>query len=459
MKNLKNSKLFSISILCLLQIIIKVNAQLSPSYRKLHSAVLVEKKLYIFGGFNSPNLAPENEVNYNKSPDDRFFYLDVSISFDTSNLPWRSVSNNVDNLPLGSLSSVATGGVAASIGGVNNDMIFFFNNERDNATKSDPPVHSYNSPNNVWNTQIFSGNNPIGRNQMRIVTDYNGKVYLLTGFDFTIQGVTRSSGLFVCDTINLDCVIKDAPFPRLGYGATLLPNGMIIYIGGGDRNYVPIRDGFRLIYLYDPANVEWIPKVTTGKKLSDDVGFTTVLGLNGDRIILYGGNNNNDDNNLYVLNLTNYEWFVPKVRGKGPQYKRGEHCANVIGKYMVITFGSNGVLDAKYKEDGESDVLLLDISDDSEYVWTTSFDPTPLKINSTPSNSLSLKPATNNTSIIVGLTIGLILFICILSGITIFYIRYKNSNKAIPTPGNVVKDGDIITIPSDYELSHGKYRI
>ncbi|PKC73455.1 hypothetical protein RhiirA1_410501 [Rhizophagus irregularis] len=126
---------------------------------------------------------------------------------------------------------------------------------------------------------------------------------------------------------------------------------------------------------------------------------------------------------------------------------------------MVITFGSNGVLDAKYKEDGESDVLLLDISDDSEYVWTTSFDPTPLKINSTPSNSLSLKPATNNTSIIVGLTIGLILFICILSGITIFYIRYKNSNKAIPTPGNVVKDGDIITIPSDYELSHGKYRI
>jgi hypothetical protein len=102
---------------------------------------------------------------------------------------------------------------------------------------------------------------------------------------------------------------------------------------------------------------------------------------------------------------------------------------------------------------------LLDISDDSEYVWTTSFDPTPLKNNSTPSNSLSLKPATNNTSIIVGLTIGLILFICILSGIIIFYIRYKNSNKAIPTPGNVVKDGDIITIPSDYELSHGKYRI
>jgi hypothetical protein len=492
---MKNFTLFSLSILCLLKIIIradallKFNALLGPSYRKLHSAVLVEKKLYIFGGFNSPILTPENETDYNQYPDDRFFYLDVSSPFDTSDLPWRSVPNNVINLPLGSLSSIATGGMAASIGGVNNDTIFFFNNERDDATKSVPPVHSYNSSNNVWNTQDFSGSRPIGRNQMRTVTDNNGKIYLLTGFDFNVQGITRSNGLFVCDTINLNCVIKDAsPFSRLGYGATLLPNGMIIYMGGGDRNYVPVQDGFKLIYLYDPINDKWDSKITTGKKLPDDVGITTVLGLNGDRIILFGGNNG-DDNNLYVLNLTNYEWFVPKVRGKGPVRKRGEHCANVIGKYMVITFGkhifiskncnilyflvylliiiilgSNGVNDAKYKESGESDVLLLDISDDSEYVWTTTFDPIPLTKNSTSSNPLTLEPKTNNISIsiIIGLTSGLILFVGILSGITFFVIRYKNTNKAIPTPGNIAKDGDmmvIMTIPSDYELSHGKYRI
>src|SRR5215217_7600889 len=103
---MKNFTLFSISILCLLQFIIKVNAQLSPSYRKLHSAVLVEKKLYIFGGFSGPGLTPENEINYNNNPDDRFFYLDVSIPFDTSNLPWRRIPDNVRKLPLGSLSSI-----------------------------------------------------------------------------------------------------------------------------------------------------------------------------------------------------------------------------------------------------------------------------------------------------------------------------------------------------------------
>jgi hypothetical protein len=36
--------------------------------------------------------------------------------------------------------------------------------------------------------------------------------------------------------------------------------------------------------------------------------------------------------------ITNYEWYVPKVREKTPLFKRGQHCANVIGKYMVVTF-------------------------------------------------------------------------------------------------------------------------
>ncbi|EXX52534.1 uncharacterized protein OCT59_018392 [Rhizophagus irregularis] len=442
---MKKFTLFFITLLYLFQII---NAQLNPSLRKLFSAVLVGEKLYIYGGF----MDNEN-ANAQKTPDYRFFYLDASISFDTSNLPWRAIPDNVKNLPLGSLSSVATGGVAASNGGANNDSIFFFNNE---VAKSVSPVLSYNSLDNVWNTQNLSGVKPIGRNQMRAITDNKGKVYLLTGFDFTVQGVKRTDGLFVCDTINLNCVIKDAPLSRLGYGVTLLPNGNLVYIGGGNRNYIPVSDGFKVIYLYDPINDKWDSKVTTGNIPPADVGITTVLGLSGDKIILFGGNNG-DNNNLYVLDTTNYEWYVPQARGKGPVFKRGEHCANVIGKYMVVTFGSNGVLQSKYRSSGESDVLLLDISNDSEYIWKTSFDPTPLTINSTPSNS---KPKANNIGVIVGLTIGIIVLISILSISTLFFIRkykiYKNS-KPIPTPGNVLNNEEIMSIPSDYELSHKKF--
>jgi hypothetical protein len=323
---MKKFTLFLITSLCLLQI---VSAQLNPNLRKLFSAVLIEKKLYIYGGFMD-----KEDAKAQSTPDDRFFYLDVSIPFNTSNLPWRAIPDNVKNLPLGILSSEATGGVAASIGGVKNDSIFFFNNE-----KSNSPILSYNSPNNVWNTQNLSGVIPVGRNQMRVITDNKGKVYLLTGFDFTVQGVNRTNGLFVCDTINLNCAIKNAPLRRLGYSVTLLPNGNLVYMGGGERNYAPASDGFKRIFLYDTINDKWDSKITTGNVPPGDVGITTVLGLSGDKIILFGGNNGKNNNHLYVLDTTNYEWYVPEIRGKGPVFKRGEHCANVIGKYMVVTFG------------------------------------------------------------------------------------------------------------------------
>ncbi|CAB4446276.1 unnamed protein product [Rhizophagus irregularis] len=428
---MKNFTLFLITLLCLFQII---NAQLSPNVRKLFSTVHIEKKLYVYGGF----MDNEN-ANAQKTPDDRFFYLDVSIPFDTSNLPWRTIPDNAKNLPLESLSSIFTGGSAASIGGVNNETIYLFNNENDNKTS----ILSYNSQSNIWNTQNFSGVKPIGRNQITAVTDYTGKIYLLTGFDIIAQGVKRTNGLFICDTINSNCVIKDAPLSRLGYGVTLLPNGNLVYMGGSDKTFAPISDNFKLIYIYDTINDRWDSKITIGNFPPSDAGVTTVLGLNGDKIILFGGVNG-DDNNLYVLNLANFEWYVPKTRGKGPVFKRGQHCANVIGKYMVLTFGSNGVTEVKYRSSGESDVLLLDISNDSEYVWTTSFDPTSLvTTNSTssvplPSNSSGSK---NDLAIKIGISVGLIvLIIIILIVIFLFIRRRKNEQSAIPTPGNAYYD-------------------
>ncbi|RIA95117.1 hypothetical protein C1645_734277 [Glomus cerebriforme] len=476
---MKKFTFFFIALLCLLQIKIEVNAQLTPSYRKLHSAIFIEKKLYIFGGimnYVDPILLTD--------PNNVFFYLDMSTPFDTSNLPWKIPPNNIENLPLESLSSTDTGGVAASVGGINNNTIVFINNEKDNVTNSISPVHFFDPENNLWNTQNISGDRPIGRNQMRTVTDYNGKIYLLTGFDFTVQGVTRSNGLIIFDTINLNCEIKDAPVSRLGYGATFLPNGIIVYMAGWDRNYNIAPNNFNEIYLYDTNNDKWDIKITAGSIPHGDAGITSVLGLDGNRIIVFGGDNDNN-NNLYVLDLKNYEWYIPKVTGQSPGFKRGEHTANVIGKYMVIAFGkylifffnkiililylniikilflgSNGITQDKYRSSGESDILLLDISNDSEYVWTTSFDPASLTINSpSPTYSPSTPPKNITSNVIIGLIISLVIVVGILLIIAFFLIRkYKNTNKAIPTPGNI-KSEMIVSIPSEYELSHEKSRV
>ena len=40
-----------------------------------------------------------------------------------------------------------------------------------------------------------------------------------------------------------------------------------------------------------------------------------------------------------MLNLINYSWYIPKISGIVPRI-RGWHPADVIGKYMVISFGN-----------------------------------------------------------------------------------------------------------------------
>jgi len=65
--------------------------------------------------------------------------------------------------------------------------------------------------------------------------------------------------------------------------------------------------------------------------------------LDGKRIIIFGGFSNVQlQDSLYVLDIINFEWHIPKVSGKIPSSKF-YHRANVIGKYMVISFGKYNI--------------------------------------------------------------------------------------------------------------------
>ena len=69
-----------------------------------------------------------------------------------------------------------------------------------------------------------------------------------------------------------------------------------------------------------------------------------LIGLDGQSVIIFGGTAtlNNDpivpEDSIYVLNITNFEWSIPKVSGQIPK-SRVWHRADVIGKYMVVSFG------------------------------------------------------------------------------------------------------------------------
>ena len=95
-----------------------------------------------------------------------------------------------------------------------------------------------------------------------------------------------------------------------------------------------------------------------------------------------------------------------------------------------------------YDQSAESDILLLDISNNDEYKWTDIFDPSPPSPPSPPpSISPSAQQQSSNKSVMIGAIVGS-LFGGILLTIGGFLLHRWNKNKqkqanALPIPGNV----------------------
>ncbi|RGB23123.1 hypothetical protein C1646_774971 [Rhizophagus diaphanus] len=410
---LRNPSVYFILWILLQALVSKVDCQLTPFKPSIyfhHTATLIDNKLYILGGYNLNN----NQIK-------EFFYLDVSVPFNTQELSWQDLSN-INMIPLHSSATSVKGGP-------NNDTLFLFGGFTVDQTMA--LVYTFDSHSIVWSIPKVIGINPIRKWEVTGIINNDGRMYLWSGKTNT-EFVNE---MLILDTINLNWSkgsIINAPTPRNNYGAILLPNNKIIYIGGGSNDYTTtynpdtlnISKGTALtlseIYIYDMINDNWDTKVTSGKIPSNRAGFSAVLGLDGKRIIIFGGyfiNPGYLDTTLYVLDLANYNWYIPKISGKIPK-PRVFHKANVIGKYMVISFGYG------YDKTVESDILLLGISNNEEYIWTTIFDPkmpspppstlppspSPLPPpSSSPSPSLSSSSPPNNSGNMASIVVGSLL--------------------------------------------------
>ncbi|PKY25634.1 galactose oxidase [Rhizophagus irregularis] len=319
------------------QVLVDVNCQLTsfePSGLFRHTATLIDNKLYILGG----------SLTSNNTLVKGFFYLDISVPFNTQELSWQDRSSTINKIPLHD-------GATSVKGGANNDTLFLYG-----GFTNDPKmalIYTFDPLHSVWNSQEIVGiNNTIRRQSLTGVIDYNGKFYLWGG---TTSNDIIVNEMLILNTINLSWRILytyNAPTARYHFGATLLPNNKIIYIGGDDditsefNNETLSTTGdaalsLEEIYIYDIIDDNWESKPTTGKIPSNRAAFSTILGLDSQRIIIYGGIFNGPgyyrDSSLYVLDLTNFNWYIPKITGKIPK-PRAFHKANVISRYMVITF-------------------------------------------------------------------------------------------------------------------------
>ncbi|RIA89549.1 hypothetical protein C1645_824736 [Glomus cerebriforme] len=398
---LKNSLIyFILSNLIQFLFLIEINCQTTPfkpTNRHLHTATFVDNKLYILSGFDDS----VDAVAGAGTAGNQFFYLDTSVSFKTQSLLWHDLTN-INIVP-------SYIGATSVKGGTNNKTIILYGGRNLTNVENMALVYMFDTQTNSWNVPQMTGENYIRRRSLTAITDYNGKIYLFGGV--LIGDDSFVNDMLIFDTINLSWgkgSSLNAPVPRINYGAVILPNKNIIYIGGMNslNESLPLDE----VYIYDTINDNWSTKETSGLIPSNRDGLSAILGLDGQQIIIFGGGQQvgvaeitipNDA--LYTLNINTFEWNIPNISGEIPR-ARIYHKANIIGKYMVISFGEG------YNNSIESDILLLDISNNDEFTWKTKF-------------VIPLTPAT-----IAGITVGTLLggILFILFGVLLFKDKIRN---------------------------------
>ncbi|CAB4426981.1 unnamed protein product [Rhizophagus irregularis] len=184
-------------------------------------------------------------------------YLDVSKPFNNANPPFEETSSTI---PFGS--SYAT----AFLSPQKNIIYLFGGFVRDVNTdigSLKSVLYSYNLETNEWTIPTTNGIAPGKRREMNgIINNKTGKFYVFGGLSDQFTGtenIIALNDMNIFDTISLTWSKGStiyAPLPRADYTATLLSNGIIVFIGGRETNYFVDVD-INQIVLYDTTINKW----------------------------------------------------------------------------------------------------------------------------------------------------------------------------------------------------------
>ncbi|CAI2165243.1 13566_t:CDS:2 [Funneliformis geosporum] len=193
-------------------------------WRYAASSVLVENKLYFFGGYIGGKCS--NEV----------FYLDLSRSFNLATPPWIDLTLNA-KIPFrscwGTVSLNNKEQIIYLFGGLNLDDL--------NQNVFVSSIHSFNLNSLSWNVPNIKGIKPNRRANIQSVIDNSGIMYIFGGYTGPSLGTGTTfdyNDMVILNTVELSWAnnIINPPNPRDLYTATLLSSGVIVYIGLEDMN-------------------------------------------------------------------------------------------------------------------------------------------------------------------------------------------------------------------------------
>ncbi|RHZ87661.1 hypothetical protein Glove_33g260 [Diversispora epigaea] len=398
----------------------------------LHTSEIIDNRLLIFSGYTG-TFAFE------------FFYLDLSKSFDNDNLTWTLIPEG--SLPVNTYDATAvlsSDNIIYLIGGYMTNKItldFDYSNL----------VYTYDYPTSTWSTPKLGGvNSP--RQGMKGIIDNSGTIYIFGGYNSTyLKNNTRMvNDMNILKTVSNTWatlqISENLPIECAEYTANILPNGIIVYIGGIEKSsaYTYTLVNINQIKLFDTSKLEWSYINATGNKIDSRIYFTSVLTSDG-YIIIFGDctyqtyvDPESVSPKLAMLdtNKNPFEWSIPSNSEVNSPPSIYGHTANLYNDYMIITFGFN--LDTQLYS---YQVYLYNIESNK---WVTTFSPTtitssPTRIASPHTAIVSAPEKKKSKALAIGLgtTLGGVTFLISLIFITRFIVsRKRRSSSVIEIPGS-----------------------
>ncbi|KAF0538635.1 galactose oxidase [Gigaspora margarita] len=298
---------------------------------------------------------------------------DVSKPFTTTNngsIPWVDLTYTG-----GPLKTQAT----ACIGGKNNDMICGFSNFSDYSVANQSFVNQFDTNKQQWINITSVGNVPTNRYAISCANFDNGLITIFSGM-FNSSSI---NDLWIFNTLTLTWSLSNvpnAPSPMFGYSSLLLIDCSV----------------------YNTKSDTWTNMSISGPTPSVRRSFSTVLTSDG-RTIIFGGYNTEIFGDLWILDITIFQWSMGKILNPIVNLTLGGHTAALVDNYMFVSFGRFDNFNYS------SRILMLDVSRKDSYKWVTEFTPNTTTTTTVATSSSNTSFDSKNTSIIIGAIIGSII--------------------------------------------------
>ncbi|CAI2185786.1 15157_t:CDS:2, partial [Funneliformis geosporum] len=265
----------------------------TPEGRLAHSTVLVENKLYFFGGY----------VDNAKTCTNQVFYLDLSQSFNLVAPSWVSLTQNA------AIPFISCWGI--TLLNVKEHTIYLFGGFMGNDLNQDAVVsnvHSFNLNSLSWSVPNVEGTPPERRRSIDGVIDNTGKIYIFGGILDKVLGSPTNiyyNDMVILNTAELSWLIIPASKPRAqnSYTATMLSNGVIVYIGASANittNPDPTTNSSPSIVVANNSNSDLVTMKIIIASIGGTVGAVIIMACG---FLFYRWNKNkkiNEQNPRYI---------------------------------------------------------------------------------------------------------------------------------------------------------------